>query len=143
MALPPPEPGLVISYAYLWRHEQEAGLEEGRKARPCVIILAVEQKDEQTLVTVVPVTHRPPDSTQSAVEIPIQVKRHLGLDDAASWVMVDEVNQFVWPGFDLQPVPGATHRYAYGFLPPRLFDSIKTKVLDVIISRRARITNRE
>jgi hypothetical protein len=27
--IPTPEPGLVISYAYLWHHEHEAGREEG------------------------------------------------------------------------------------------------------------------
>jgi hypothetical protein len=34
MPIPTPEPGLVISYAYLWHHEHEAGREEGRKDRP-------------------------------------------------------------------------------------------------------------
>jgi hypothetical protein len=40
MPLPAPQRGLVISYAYLWHHEHRAGLEEGRKDRPCVIVLA-------------------------------------------------------------------------------------------------------
>jgi hypothetical protein len=26
-----PEPGLVVSYAYLWHHEHEAGREQGQK----------------------------------------------------------------------------------------------------------------
>ncbi len=61
MAIPAPEPGLVISYAYVWDHEAQSGQEEGRKDRPCVIALAIErQRDGQTLVTVLPVTHRPP-----------------------------------------------------------------------------------
>lgn len=29
MPIPNPEPGLVISYAYLWQPEHRAGLEEG------------------------------------------------------------------------------------------------------------------
>ena len=33
MPIPTPEPGLVISYAYLWDHEAQSGLEEGRKDR--------------------------------------------------------------------------------------------------------------
>lgn len=41
MALPEPEYGLVISYAYLWRHESETGQTEGLKDRPCAIVLAV------------------------------------------------------------------------------------------------------
>jgi hypothetical protein len=40
VSLPTPEPGLVIPYAYLWRHEYNRGLEEGRKTRPSVIVLA-------------------------------------------------------------------------------------------------------
>ena len=79
MAIPTPEPGLVISYAYLWDHEAQSGQEEGRKDRPCVIALAVErQQDGETLVTVLPVTHRPPDDAAAAVEIPLAVK-------TASW----------------------------------------------------------
>jgi hypothetical protein len=53
MPIPTPEPGLVISYAYLWDHEAQSGQEEGRKDRPCVIAIAVErQPDRETLVTV-------------------------------------------------------------------------------------------
>src|SRR5271169_4783306 len=53
MAIPTPEPGLVISYSYVWDHEARGGQEEGRKDRPCVIALAVErQQDGETLVTV-------------------------------------------------------------------------------------------
>jgi hypothetical protein len=37
MAIPTPEVGLVISYGYLWHYEHQAGQEEGRKDRPCVI----------------------------------------------------------------------------------------------------------
>jgi hypothetical protein len=53
MAIATPEPGLIISYAYVWDHEAQSGQEEGRKDRPCVITLAVErQQDGETLVTV-------------------------------------------------------------------------------------------
>jgi hypothetical protein len=31
---PEPQPGLIISYAYLWHHEHRAGREEGLKDRP-------------------------------------------------------------------------------------------------------------
>ena len=129
MPIPTPEPGLVISYAYLWDHEAHHGQEEGRKDRPCVIALAIErQPDGDTLVTVLPVTHRPPTEAGAAVEIPPAVKRHLGLDDEKSWVILDEVNEFEWPGFDLRPMPKNPGRYNYGFLPPRLFAQLMTKL---------------
>jgi hypothetical protein len=44
MPIPNPEPGLVISYAYLWHHEHQAGREEGQKDRPSVIVLAIERE---------------------------------------------------------------------------------------------------
>jgi hypothetical protein len=124
VAIPTPEPGLVVSYSYLWNREAQDGQEEGRKDRPCVIALAVQRRqDGETWVTVLPVTHSPPQEVAAAVEIPSAVKRHLGLDDARSWVVVSEGDQFVWPGYDLRKTPGG-ERYDYGFLPPRFFASI-------------------
>lgn len=58
-----------------------------------------------------------------AVEIPLAIKRHLGLDDARSWIVVAEGNALMWPGYDLRRVSG-TERYDYGFLPPRFFDRV-------------------
>jgi hypothetical protein len=124
MPIPAPEPGLVISYAYLWHTEHEAGREEGRKDRPSVIVLAIErQADETTIVTVLPITHSSPGDPAGAVEIPAAVKRHLGFDDSRSWVIVSEGNEFVWPGYDLRKI-GRGDRYDYGFLPPRLFKQV-------------------
>jgi hypothetical protein len=105
MALPDPEPGLVISYSYLWHHEHNAGRDEGTKFRPCVIVLAVDRPaDHVVVVRVAPVTHLAPRVGVAAIEIPSAVKRHLGLDEERSWVILDEVNDFAWPGFDLRPI---------------------------------------
>ncbi len=124
MPIPIPEAGLVICYGYLWHYEHLAGQHEGRKDRPAVIILAARKPDGDSIeVTVLPVTHRPPDDPAWAIEIPAPVKRHLGLDSARSWVVVAEGNDFLWPGFDLRKIPGAD-RYDYGFLPPRFFSRI-------------------
>jgi hypothetical protein len=124
MPLPNPEPGLVISYAYLWHHELQAGQEEGSKDRPSVIVLAVESEtDGGTMVTVLPITHSAPADPASAVEIPAPVKRHLGLDNDRSWIVVSEGNEFLWPGYDLRKRPDSD-RYDYGFLPPRFFNRV-------------------
>lgn len=138
-----PEPGLVISCSYLWRHENDAGQEEGRKARTCVIVLAVEQKANDLVVTVALVTHSPPNNPACATEIPSAVKKMLGLDDERSWVILNEVNTFAWPGYDLQPVPGSKDRYDYGFLPPRLFEKIRNGLLDLIVKGRTKIVDRD
>jgi hypothetical protein len=95
MAFPEPQLGLVVSYAYLWHREHRAGREEGRKDRPCVIVLSLQNaSDGSTIVRVVPVTHSPPNNLQAALDLPLAVKRHLGLDDEPAWVILDEVNEF-------------------------------------------------
>ena len=72
MPIPNPEPGLLISYAYLWHHEHQAGREEGQKDRPSVIVLAVEREAHgATIVTVLPITHSGPMDPASAVDIPV------------------------------------------------------------------------
>ncbi len=131
MSLPSPEPGLVISYAYLWRHEYNPGQEEGRKDRPCVIVLAIENHKHSTIrVTVAAITHTPPHSETIALEMPTKVKQHLGLDDARSWIILDEVNQFDWPGYDMRPVPGHANKFVYGFIPPKLHEMLKAKLIE-------------
>lgn len=117
-------------------------MEEGRKNRPCVIVLAVEKHDGVTVVTVAPITHTNPTGITAGIEIPPRVKQHLGLDHEKSWVITSEVNQFVWPGYDLRTLPG-TAKIDYGFLPPNLFESIRSGVLDLILKRRSTITPRD
>lgn len=136
MTLPTPEAGLVISFNYLWRRESEQGLENGRYPRPCAIVVATRLEPEGPLVvTVVPITTKSPVEGQAAVEIPPAVKRHLGLDpDLRSWAIVDEVNEFAWPGFDLEPNPAGA--LDYGFIPPRLYERIKAGLLEAVRRRR-------
>jgi hypothetical protein len=143
MPIPNPEPGLVISYSYLWHSEYAECQEEGRKDRPSVIVLAVErQADGVTMVTVLPITHGMPAKATSAVEVPAVVKRHLGLDERPSWIVVTEGNEFVWPGYDLRKLPG-TDRYDYGFLPPRLFNQVIKAFVSHHKAGRKRLASRE
>jgi hypothetical protein len=80
-----------------------------QKGRPSVIVLAVEREaDGAKLVTVLPITHTAPRHPATAVEIPMPVKRHLGLDDDPSWIIVTEGNEFLWPGYDLRKRPRYT-----------------------------------
>lgn len=140
MAIPVPEPGLVVSYAYLWRSEYEQGREEGRKDRPCVIVVATRVVGEQTIVTVVPVTHSAPSDPANAVEIPLVTKRRLGLDGVRSWVVATEVNRFVWPGPDVRPI--APERFDYGPLPPDLFGRVRNRVGAIAAAQRLGIVTR-
>lgn len=143
MPLPRPEPGLVLSYAYLWRHEHNRGLEEGLKARPCAVVLAAQRQDGKTIVTVAPITHRPPSDSMRAILLPAVVKRHLGLDTGASWIIADEVNRFAWPGPDLRPVSRhAADQFAYGFLPEDVFDALRARMLALYRAGVLRVTPR-
>lgn len=144
MALPEPKLGLVISYSYLWHHEHNAGRDEGAKSRPCVILLAIDRPDDGTLmVRVAPITHSPPGAPAAALAIPAAVKRLLGLDDERSWVILDEVNEFAWPGFDLRPIPPTRDRFTYGFVPPRLFDQLMVKLAQVWTAGHGKSTPRD
>jgi hypothetical protein len=134
---PEPQPGLVISYSYLWHGEHIEGPEEGIKDRPCAIVAALAEIDGSIMAYVLPVTHTKPADMDAAVEIPPKVKRHLGLDDEPSWVIVSEWNQFTWPGPDLRRAPGRDERSAvYGFLPDRLFQQIKDRFFAYVQARR-------
>jgi hypothetical protein len=125
MPLPRPESGLVICYAYLWHAELQVGHEEGLKDRPCVIVLAPEGNNDEIVVTVLPITHRPPSVAAAAIEIPQSTKTRLGLDGERSWVVLTEMNRFPWPGPDLRPISRTQpDRFAYGLLPPAFFDQI-------------------
>ena len=140
MAIPDPEPGLVVSYSYLWSAEHAQGREEGVKDRPCVIVLSVRKAEGRTIVTVVPVSHSMPKRLEDAVEIPPATKRRLGLDEDRSWVVVSEVNRFVWPGPDLRPI--ARHRFDFGPLPPNLFRQVRNRIATVAAEQRLAVIPR-
>jgi hypothetical protein len=144
MGFPTPEAGLVISYSYLWQHEAAAGQVEGRKNRPCAIVLVVQDQEEGTQrVTVAPITHSPPANPEHAIAIPAPVKRHLGLDDQPSWIVLDDFNVFAWPGFDLRPIPGQPGQFSYGFLPPQLFNQVIAKIGLLLQTARTATTPRD
>lgn len=144
VTLPIPIPGLVIRYSYLWYREHLEGRDEGQKDRPCAIIAALHADENgDTRVLVLPITHSPPDHASLAIEIPAKVKQRLQLDDARSWVVLSEWNEFVWPGPDLRRLPGASDAsVAYGMIPPGLFAKIRDRFLEIINSRSAHHVSR-
>lgn len=143
MPFPVPEPGLVISYSYLWLSEHRQEREEGVKDRPCAIVLVTGDDGGRTVVTVLPITHSPPQNAADAVELPSTVKRRLGLDEARSWAIVSEVNRFIWPGPDLRAVSrDDPERFEYGLLPPSLFRQIRERFLAAAATQRLQIVPR-
>lgn len=137
MALPDPHPGLVISYAYLWAREYGDGREDGVKDRPCAIVLARQAIEGRSMVTVVAITHSPPLKPEDAIEIPPPIKRLLGLDDKPSWIVLTEVNDFIWPGPDLRQIAGSDPvRFDYGVLPPSFFRKVRDQLMAALTARR-------
>ena len=66
----------------------------------------------------------------------------VGLDDARSWIIVSEGNEFDWPGYDLRKI-GRADRYDYGFLPPRFFSRVLETFMAWHRANRATLTSRE
>jgi hypothetical protein len=94
-------------------------------------------------VYVLPLTHTPPIEPTLVVEIPPRVKAHLGLDELPSWIVLDEINDFIWPGFDLRPVPGVKPpRMEYGYLPPRFFNMVRAAFMALARERRVKTSRR-
>src|SRR5207302_1313993 len=91
---------------------REQALEE-----PVVVATVKRDPDGRFRARVVPIRHRPREP-QRGIAIPTEVKRHLGLDADASWILLDEANEFFWPGVALRPVsrlkPGV---WTFGVLP--------------------------
>lgn len=118
-----PKPGEVIRYSYLWYSEQVSGREEGSKERPCVVMVAA---TATMRVWVLPITHAWPGESTNSEKIPVSTKLRLGLDEQESWVILDEINEFLWPGPDLRPVPGESPlTCSYGLLPASLYTNIR------------------
>jgi hypothetical protein len=138
VALLSPELSLVISYRCLRNSEHETGREDGIKHRPCVVVVAVRDEGGGQLVTVVPVTHSALSVPGQAVEIPPATKQRLGFDDARSWVVISEVNDFIWPGPDLRPLPDNAGRFDYGLLPPGLFRQVRDRMAAWGMARQLR-----
>lgn len=93
------------------------------------------------LVLVAPVTHTPPDKSADAVEIPANVKKQLGLDRERSWIVIDELNRFIWPGPDIRPVTGHGGPF-YDALPDWLFEKVRQGLLEHSSAGKLKVTKR-
>ena len=144
MDIPNPDAGLVINYSFLWGAEAAKGRSEGVKDRPCAVVLAVATKDGQCKIAVAPITHTKPDQSRRPIAIPPLTAKRLGLDEEPQWIVTDELNMFIWPGFDMRPIPGSSSQSpAYGFLPYDLIKKLKQAVASHITRKSAAVTRRD
>ncbi|MFC3443387.1 hypothetical protein ACFOKF_19725 [Sphingobium rhizovicinum] len=104
-----------------------------------MVVLAAVAEGDLMQVYVAPVTTKPPREAGGFVEMPMAVKRHLGLDDARCWIVAGEVNRFVWPGPDVRPVRGGDGSPYYGKIPGALLEKVRVAMR----AGRVRIVRRE
>ncbi|WP_413990607.1 hypothetical protein ACMDCR_00145 [Labrys okinawensis] len=144
MSIPDPRPGLVVRYSFLWSEEKARGIEEGTKDRPCAIVVAAKLDEQGGVRTIVaPITHGAPSDLEASMEIPAEACRSLGLDEGRHWLRLDELNRFVWPGYDLRSRPGRPGDYVYGMLPRGLFEQFRKAVLERQRTLKGRIVPRD
>lgn len=110
LKIPPRPPvGCLVAYEFLWRSQSQYR-EDGFKVYPAAIVFSRDQGDNEILTYALGMSHSPPSDAQRAVEVPIKLKRHLGLDDSPSWIYTDQLNVFVWAGADLRPASWLSDR---------------------------------
>jgi hypothetical protein len=142
MPLPRPESGLVFRYDYLWLEESGSARTSG-KERPARLAATLDDEANPQLVVILAITHSRPKAPTVGIEIPQAVAEKLGLDEVRAWIIVSEANADFWPNAGLAPVPGKRGAYAYGYLPPTLFEAVKSRFLKLLAERHAKLVNRK
>lgn len=88
-----PTPGDVWRYPNLWARQAGDGETEGRKPRPCALVLTLPIATGETEIILLAITTRSPRPDQPAVAVPPMERRRAQLDsDAPLWIMLDEYN---------------------------------------------------
>lgn len=141
MSLPEPKPGLIVRYDFLWSHEAGRGQDQG-KDRPACLVAATDSAIRPRYVVLLPITHTPPSGDTVGIEIPLKVKLALGLDELPSWIILSEHNIDEWPNGGLSTIPGIPGVFAYGFIPPGLFATVKAEFLRLAQQKRSNAVRR-
>lgn len=106
-----------------------------------MVVLGTITRRGRTQLLVAPITHLKPQREADGVEIPANVKAQLGLDGERSWIVITELNRFLWPGPDVRIVAGADTPF-YDMLPDWLFVRVREGIARHVRSGRLKITKR-
>lgn len=106
-----------------------------------VVVISAVAHGSRTRLLVAPITHSEPESGITAVEVPANVKRHLGLDHEQSWVILNELNRFIWPGPDVRITPGGNDPF-YDAIPDWLFRRVRDGIAHLAAANRLAVTKR-
>lgn len=94
-------------------------------------------------LNVLAVTHTPPTTAADTAVFPQDIKRHLGLDDAPSWIVTPEANAFIWPGPFIRPVPSRSPTTViYGRVPNGKLRQVARSYLAKRDEQRSRLVPR-
>jgi len=131
-----PQAGDLVYYDFLWSHEAKDGHVDGLKEdRPCFVVVATKPKDDGSrLIALAGISHRPPSPEDRAVDIPMKVGKHLGLDDKRSWIKTAEVNEIKCPAnripVGFQEVKGQPNKFIHGTLPRAMREELVARVAE-------------
>jgi hypothetical protein len=106
-----------------------------------VVVVARIVRGDAAELLVAPITHSPPERAEDGVEMPPSVKRHLGLDRERSWIVLTELNRFLWPGPDIRPAPDSDSPL-YDAIPEWLFVKMRGGIAAVARAGRLKLTKR-
>ena len=137
-----PETGLVARYHFLWWNQHARGEESGRKARPACLVVPL--GGAGGTVVLFPLTTQQPEASRKALAVPATERRRLRLPgNLQSWVLLDELNQDVWPGsLNFEPVGRDPLRFSYGSFSPAFMRLVLATMRDAIKERRMRMIPR-
>lgn len=133
--LPAPIQGLVVTFDYLRVLDSAKGAVEARKARPCIVVAVSDLPGSKTgavVVAVVPITHSAPKGGSIALPVADRDKRVMGLDLEPCWVICNEMNTSIWPGYDLLQTPKAPDGWTRGKVPAAFLDQILTTIREAM-----------
>ena len=133
-----PRAGYVLRYPYLWARQSDGGEVEGRKLRPCAVILALSTVQGYTELRLCAVTTQSPQSRTHAVAVPEIEKRRAGLDiEIPLWVIIDEHNVDVFEqSYYIEP-----HSHI-GAFSPAFTKELQQRMITVLQSRIGRTIKR-
>ena len=141
-----PTPGLVIYYDFLWKEESDQGRMDGRKDRPCAIVLRSDlQEDGSCKVLLCPITHAPIAEDETGIQLPLRVARHLGLDEEPQFIKTHQLNQVLWSAQSLPygVVPNKNGEWTCGEIPRALGQAVFDQILENVRTKKLRKVDRE
>ena len=159
--IPEPQAGLVFRYRYLRIWQYQRG-EQAGKERPCCLLLPLTAGQEvignpihnelgETVISryiaenndvlILLIQSDRPGQDQIGLELTIEDKRYVGLDDdAPSYIIVSEANVDKWPNADMCLIPGRQSSFTYSRpLPGPTFARVMRAFLKVREAKKSRV----